>query len=170
MDAQLEQVLDAYAAAEPGPSRTTLAEWIREYPQYARELTEFTANWQFLEWADDQSASDTAAGSEVVSGEDRLFLRGMSAAQSAFYASRPKRGIDPAPLVSRTGTDAANIADRTSITSLFDAAKRIGLSTKGLNERLGLSDAILQKLKVYSRTQAVVFASRLHFDSFQGAR
>jgi DNA-binding NarL/FixJ family response regulator len=30
--------------------------------------------------------------------------------------------------------------------------------------------AILQKLKVYSRTQAVVFASRLHFDSFQGAR
>ena len=30
--------------------------------------------------------------------------------------------------------------------------------------------AILQKLKVYSRTQAVVFASRLHFDSFQSAR
>ncbi|UEM05519.1 response regulator transcription factor [Skermanella rosea] len=30
--------------------------------------------------------------------------------------------------------------------------------------------AILQKLKVYSRTQAVVFASKLHFDSFQGAR
>jgi DNA-binding NarL/FixJ family response regulator len=30
--------------------------------------------------------------------------------------------------------------------------------------------AILQKLKVYSRTQAVVFASRLHFDSFQNAR
>ncbi|EWY36353.1 transcriptional regulator [Skermanella stibiiresistens SB22] len=30
--------------------------------------------------------------------------------------------------------------------------------------------AILQKLKVYSRTQAVVFASKLHFDTFQSAR
>jgi len=29
--------------------------------------------------------------------------------------------------------------------------------------------AILQKLKVYSRTQAVVFAGRLNFDKFQGA-
>jgi hypothetical protein len=146
MDAQLEQVLDAYAAAEPGPSRIALAEWIREYPQYARELTEFTANWQLLEWADDQSASDTAAEADVVSDEDRLFLRGMSAAQSAFYALRAKRELDTAPELSRIQTEAASVADRTPITGLFDAASSVGLSSNGLKERVGLSAAILQKL------------------------
>lgn len=145
MDAQLEDVLDAYAASAPGPSRTALAEWIPEYPQFARELTEFTAEWQVLEWIDESTGIDAAETSDFVADEDRLLLRGMSAAQSAFYAFRAKRQFEAEP-TSTTTQLPLTPADDTSISSLFAAAKRVGLSSLDLKDRVGLSDALLQKL------------------------
>jgi hypothetical protein len=144
MDAQLEDVLDAYAAAEPGPGNATLKEWIREYPQYARELMEFTAQWQLLEWADDGPGGDGEPSREVVSDEDPHFLRGMSAAQSAFYELRAKRQREQEAAIPTA--QPATTTNEAPISSLRDAAKRINLSYAELRERSGLSDALLQKL------------------------
>ena len=35
---RLEDVLDAYVASEAGPNSASLAEWVRRYPRYEREL------------------------------------------------------------------------------------------------------------------------------------
>lgn len=159
MDAKLENVLDAYAAAEPGPGRATLGEWIREYPQFARELTEFTARWQLLEWTEEAPAADARAvgdtASNVLSDEDRLILRGISAAQSAFYVARAERQASrvqnaDAPHVRRAEravgvTSPPAVADAT-ITSLANAAKRAGLSQDDLIDRVGLSDGLFRKI------------------------
>lgn len=42
---ELQDVLDAYRAALDEPSKAALDDWIRRYPQYARELTDFTVGW-----------------------------------------------------------------------------------------------------------------------------
>lgn len=159
MDTQLENVLDAYAAAEPGPSRAALAMWVREYPQFARELTEFTARWQLLEWADEvleadvDSARDTAG--DVVADETRLILRGISAAQSAFYAARADRqalrthNADAQHVTpSERGVRATSLPALHSapITSLANAAKDAGLSQDELIDRVGLSDGLFRKI------------------------
>lgn len=148
MDAQLENVLDSYAASEPGPSRGTLAGWIREYPQFARELTEFTAKWQLLEWADETPSLDTVANSEVVPDDDRRLLRGMSAAQSAFYALRANRQVTHLRQTDTTGTTSrfSIAAENAPLSSLFAAAKRVGFTHAQLKNCVGLSDALLQKL------------------------
>jgi hypothetical protein len=158
MDAQLENILDAYAASEPGPSRATLAEWIREYPQFARELTEFTAKWQLLQWVDEAPSADPAA--DAVADDDRLFLRAMSAAQSAFYtvranrevakvpeeigATSPTAGASPAP-PPRLAAPAPGKADA-PITSLARAARQAGLQEDDVIDQVGLSDGLLRKL------------------------
>lgn len=41
----LDEVLDAYLEASDGPDRKLLAEWIARYPQFERELIEFTVAW-----------------------------------------------------------------------------------------------------------------------------
>jgi len=41
----LDDVLDAYSEASEIPSREILADWIARYPQYERELIEFTVAW-----------------------------------------------------------------------------------------------------------------------------
>lgn len=150
MDAQLENVLEAYAAAEPGPSRATLTAWIRDYPQFARELTDFTARWQLLEWAGDPvDTEEPRTTSDVTADEEeRLILRGMSAAQSVFYA---KRAPQPAAQVREAGAVAPQPAPQAAhsdamIDSLIAAAGRAGLTYAALKERVGLSDALLQKL------------------------
>ena len=41
----LDDVLDSYSEASEKPSREILTEWIAHYPQYERELIEFTVAW-----------------------------------------------------------------------------------------------------------------------------
>lgn len=45
----LEDILNAYQATSASPSHTALAEWIRRYPHFEQELTEFTVNWSLIE-------------------------------------------------------------------------------------------------------------------------
>lgn len=156
MDTQLESILDSYAASEPGPSRATVADWIREYPQFARELTEFVARWQLLEWADGPLGGDAAA---EVADDDPFFLRAMSAAQSAFYAARADReAIDarqdvgaasPAnmPPPPCTG-DAPTLLDGVDavITGFTLWTKRAGLSVDDVIDRVGLSHGLFRKI------------------------
>ena len=45
----LEDVLDAYVSEVQTPSHAALVEWIRRYPQFAQELTDFTVAWIRME-------------------------------------------------------------------------------------------------------------------------
>lgn len=150
MDAELDAVLEAYADAEPGPDRATLVVWINRYPQFARELTDFTARWQLLKWAgDEEEAAAPAAASKVLDEEqERMVLRGVSAAQSVFFAKRAARRVpghtaSASEASALSGTAPQAVAP---IQSLIDAARRVGLEYAALKQRVGLSDALLQKL------------------------
>src|SRR5947208_15987464 len=81
--ASLDDVLNAYAISHPGPGYASLAEWIRRYPYYEQELTEFTADWALMTWlpapADNQNID-----------EDALVLRGMSIVQNILHAHAPE--------------------------------------------------------------------------------
>jgi hypothetical protein len=64
----LEDVLDAYLASVDEPSSGALAEWIRRFPDYSQELTEFAAAWALMEALPldpgnvERSTQDRAAG------------------------------------------------------------------------------------------------------------
>lgn len=149
MDAELEAILEAYADAEPGPSRASLVAWINRYPQFARELTDFTARWQLLKWAGDaDEATDTAAAvSEVLDDEqERLVLRGVSAAQGVFFAKRTAKRAAAQTASSAEASVASAPTAAAPIQSLLAAARRVGLEYGALKDRVGLSDALLQKL------------------------
>lgn len=138
MTEQLTDVLKAYAESDPGPNRITLAEWIGRYPHFARELTEFTARWQLLEWTADASllpggerlADDSASA-------ERLVLRGVSAAQGIFYG----KGAQDAEQSAQKP-----VAADPPISGLLREAQHIGIPTDVLAERVGLSDGLLRKL------------------------
>jgi len=71
----LEDVLDEFVASGAGPNSASLAEWIRRYPQYERELTEFAASWSLMKWLPPSPDAE-----EV--DEETLVLRGMSVVQN----------------------------------------------------------------------------------------
>lgn len=77
----LDDVLEAYVVSEPGPSRVTLTEWVRRYPQYEQQLTKLTARWSMLRWLPDKPDDN-----EI--DEKMLVLHGMSTAQSVLFRHR----------------------------------------------------------------------------------
>lgn len=145
MDAELEAVLEAYADAEQGPSRATLVTWINRYPQFAPELTDFTARWQLLRWAGDADDNEVAAFEVLDEEQERMVLRGVSAAQSVFFAKRAAKRSDGETSLGEA-SDISALGFVAPIESLIAAAQRAGLDFAALKEHVGLSDALLQKL------------------------
>jgi len=76
---QLEDLFDALVASEESPHAAALDQWIRRYPQFERELTDFVTSWSLMTsaTATPPDASDTA--------EDLLVLRGMSVVQNLLH-------------------------------------------------------------------------------------
>lgn len=154
---ELQDVLDAYAMTEPGPNLTTLAEWTRRFPQYRRELSEFTAQWQLLEWENGDesvgSAAQQGAGAAVADGERRV-LRGISIMQSVYFNTKARRAAEGE---SRSAQASAHVAESRSapeavastgspMSGLFEEASRAGMDADGLSRRLGLTVALVTKL------------------------
>jgi hypothetical protein len=75
----LDNIIEEYAASSPGPSYDLLARWVKLYPQYERELTEFTVNWTV--------AAPTSPFRRYSTGRSRPARR----------SSRPSRGWSPLP-------------------------------------------------------------------------
>ncbi len=117
--ASLNDVLNAYAISDPGPGYASLAEWIRRYPYYERELTEFTANWSLMTWlpapADNQGVD-----------EDALVLRGMSIVQNILHAHAP--------------------GEETPLKGIVQEGKQLGLSIQQIARRAQMSLALVRKL------------------------
>ena len=140
----LDDVLEAYAASEPGPSRTTLPKWVRRYPQYEQQLMEFTARWGLLEWLPDRVDDD-----EI--DEETLVLRGMSTVQAVLFRRQSiieleHRSTDEQSVQMRDIPRDVPIEVERSIAGLLTEGKRLGITADDLAERVGVSDSILRKI------------------------
>ncbi|MBL8080473.1 MAG: hypothetical protein JNM55_21055 [Anaerolineales bacterium] len=72
----LDEILDAYVAAAQIPNREVLREWIKKYPQYERELTDFTVAWIQME--------ETPSANHGKPDIDHLVLKAMSTVQNLY--------------------------------------------------------------------------------------
>lgn len=104
---EVQDLLDAYVAAVEGPSVAALAEWIRRYPRYERELTEFTVAWSLSETlppAADVEAIPAGALAERGLARVREILEpAQEAAIDSLSAAGTARGLSIQQLAQRTG-------------------------------------------------------------------
>ena len=122
----LEDVLDAFVASGAGPNSASLAEWIRRYPQYERELTEFAASWSLM-----RSLPPAPDAEEV--DEETLVLRGMSVVQNLLHKQHLAQAAAPATTV-------------VPFESLVSEARTHGLEPRQLARAAGIGDSLLRKL------------------------
>ena len=76
----LDDILGAYISAVQKPNRESLIEWIQQYPQYERELTEFTVAWIQMEVFPPKKREEPE--------NNILVLRGMSIVQNLLHEHR----------------------------------------------------------------------------------
>lgn len=79
----LDEILDAYVAAAQIPNREVLREWIKKYPQYERELTDFTVAWIQME--------ETSTANHGKPDIDHLVLKAMSTVQNLYNDIESKK-------------------------------------------------------------------------------
>lgn len=117
---QLEDVLHAYQEAAPDLSYATLNEWIRRYPYYEQELTEFTVVHNLLQTLPEPVVSEQA--------EAELLTFGRGVIRSLLSKS-PIQEQAASPL-----------------SSLLTAGSLIELSLQDIVKRSRLSVALVRKL------------------------
>lgn len=122
----LEDVLDAFVASAAGPDSAPLAEWIRRYPQYERELTEFAASWSLM-----RSLPPSPDAEEV--DEETLVLRGMSVVQNLLHKQQLAQAAAPATTV-------------VPFVSLVAEGRARGLAPRQLAQAAGIGEIVLRKL------------------------
>ena len=88
----LEDILNDYVASEPNPNHSSLEKWIRKYPEYKEELTEFAVNWSLMEnippfddIKDVESVLASLTGIEV----ERTFLMPQAATKDQYLKTTP---------------------------------------------------------------------------------
>jgi hypothetical protein len=123
-DQELEDVLDAYLSATGTPTHEALTAWVRRYPQYERELTEFTVDWSLLRHL--PPATGTASVVEAT-----LVARGMETLR---------------PLLGAVAQEQATSDGAEPLASLVGEAQRRGLPVSALAQRAGLSVPLVLKL------------------------
>ena len=116
----LDDVLDAYLDEAPDPSAEDLTAWVRRYPQYREELTDFTV-------ARSRMLHLPPASTEPVD-EAALITRGMSVVRTVLRSEREKRAAEPPPA------------------SLLEEGQRQGLNLHRLAALTDLSAALWRKL------------------------
>lgn len=126
--ADLEDVFDALVAAEETPGPTVLDRWVREYPQFERELVDFMASWTLMNTAASSAAAHEAEAEEAVKDDDPLVLRGMSIVQNLLHEEV------------RREEKAARLD------SLRAAAKAASISLKDVARAAHMGDAVMRKL------------------------
>lgn len=115
----LEDVLNDYGASEPGPNHASLQEWIRWYPEFRRELTEFTVNWLMMEHVQPPKEAKKM-------DHDILVLRAMSIVEDRLHRVVVKKQAVKHDLLSEW--------------------RRLGLNVHMIATKCDLSSAIIVKL------------------------
>ncbi len=119
----VEDVLDAFMAAEPEPSGAVLREWIRRYPRYERELTDFAFGWILTENLPPDPTSEEPE-------EEALARRGRAIIEALLPEKEQGRAEE----------------GRQPLAGLLAEGKTLGLSMHQLAEITGLSPALVAKL------------------------
>lgn len=117
----LDAMLDALVASEAGPHGPLLDDWIRRYPDYAQELTEFAAGWSLMR------SLPPAPGTREVS-EETLVRRGLGIVHDLLARQERAASIEP------------------PIAGLLEAGRARGLAPRQLAQATGLGDSLLRKL------------------------
>ncbi len=118
----LEDVLDAYVEATGKPSRDALKEWIQRYPQFKKDLTDFTVNWALMKHLPPTEGAEKT-------DENTLVLRAMSIVQDRLRA------------LNQRDRDAEQ-----EITDLLAEGKRCGMDVHVMADRCSMSVPVLMKL------------------------
>ena len=126
--AELEDVLDALIAADEAPGPVALDRWIREYPQFERELVDFMASWTLMNSAVSPSVDQEELADEEVKADERLMLRGMSIVQNLLHEMSHRTETAP------------------RLDSLLGAAKAVGMSLPDFARAAHLGEAVVRKL------------------------
>lgn len=113
---ELQDILDAYVAATPEPTTAALAAWIRRYPQYEPELTDFTVNW---------SLSDTLPTTPDVQTipVETLVQRGMARVHEVLAQQGSLASVQAEPTIAGLAAEA-----HARELSMREVATRSGLS------------------------------------------
>jgi len=117
----LETVLHEYMEAVPNPNYSALVEWIRRYPDFEQELTEFTVTRSLLQ-------TQPAPPAEETTDKRELVQRGMSVVQGILAKQSASAGAPP------------------QFSSFLEAGKIRGLSIHDIAVRSRLSVALIRKL------------------------
>ena len=119
LDQNLEEILNDFAAAA-GPTRENLTEWVRRYPQYAKELVECAVNWSRTERA--------ALSAEPAVDTEALTQRGLGIVRQLL--DRTEKSEPPT----------------LPLPDLIKLGEGQGLTRQRIAEALGLSTTLLTKL------------------------
>lgn len=126
--AELEDVLDALVAADETPGPAALDRWVREYPQFERELVDFMASWTLMNSAMSPSAGQEERAEQEMEADERLMLRGMSIVQNLLHEMSHRAETTP------------------RLDSLLGAARAAGMSLPDLARAAHLGEAVVRKL------------------------
>jgi hypothetical protein len=118
----LEDVLNDYVASEHLPNHEALKKWVLLYPEYRKELTEFTVNWGRMEHL-------PHVPTPIEVSEDTLVLRAMSIVEDRLYVFKSKGKASAAVIV-----------------SLLEEGKNFGLDVSKFAAQCRVSVPIMLKL------------------------
>ena len=123
----VDDIINEYASLPGGPSHAALLQWIKRYPKFKEELTEFTVAWAL------QDGLPPAKDAEVVDTET-LVLRGMSVVEDLLHQKEnladAREGASPTP----------------EIESLMAAGRDLNLGLHAMATGCDLSLALMAKL------------------------
>ena len=119
---RLEDILDRMVASDIDPSSDDIADWIRQYPEFERELLGFAASWSLM-----KSLPSTNMPSLV--DEETLVLRGMSIVQNLLHKQSDVQPVTPE-----------------TIEGLIETGRSEGISPSRLASEAFLGIALLRKL------------------------
>jgi hypothetical protein len=119
---RLDDVLNEYVQCELKPSHTALEKWIKEYPEYKKELVEFTVSWTLM-----TDLSSPTYIKEV--SPETLLLRAMSIVEDRLYAHRQEKIVSK-PLVG----------------DLLKETKSLGLTVEMIASKVDMSAQMVTKL------------------------
>jgi hypothetical protein len=116
----LDEVLDAYTLASQIPNREILIEYIHRYPQFERELIDYTMTWM---------GTNHLPSPAEMEPEDTSFIQlGMAAAQQAFHQQDE---------IKRTNSP---------FHSILEESKSSGISIDQFASMLNLSILLMRKI------------------------
>lgn len=114
---ELEDVFDALVGSERSADGDVLARWVRQYPQFERELIDFLASWSLM---DSAAAPDCLTTDRV---HETLVLRAMSTVQNILHDK--SRTPEPPPMVDGLLRNAhKTLADLALLTQLGEVVLR----------------------------------------------